>query len=53
MKPLRNLLDKARPHFEPGGKLQSLHSVYDGFETFLFTPQVDLRSGQRQHPRQP
>lgn len=45
MKPLRNLLDKARPHFEPGGKLQSLHSVYDGFETFLFTPKSTSGAG--------
>lgn len=27
-----------RPDFEPGGKLHAFRSVYDGFETFLFTP---------------
>lgn len=31
-------MDKARPHFETGGKLHALRSVYDGFDTFLFTP---------------
>ncbi len=31
-------MDKARPNFEPGGRLHALRSVYDGFDTFLFTP---------------
>lgn len=38
MKKLRNILDKVEPHFKPGGRLSALGSVYDGFETFLFTP---------------
>lgn len=38
MKALRNYLDKVKPNFEPGGKFEKLWSVYDGFETFLFTP---------------
>jgi len=38
MKPLRNLLDSIKPHFEKGGKLEKLYYVYDGFETFLFVP---------------
>lgn len=38
MKPLRNFLDKIKPNFQKGGKLSFLHSVYDGFETFLFVP---------------
>lgn len=45
MKILRNYLDRIKPNFEPGGKLQSLHSVFDGFETFLFTPTTTSRSG--------
>jgi len=36
MNHLRKLLDKARPHFEKGGKLQALHSVFEGMESFLF-----------------
>ena len=38
MKVLRNYLNRIKPNFEPGGKLQSLQSVFDGFETFLYTP---------------
>lgn len=49
MKILRKLLDAARPHFEEGGKLHAFHSVYDGFETFLFTPTQTSRSGVHIH----
>ena len=45
MKALRNYLNRIKPAFEPGGKLQSLHSVYDGFETFLFTPNTTSGAG--------
>ncbi|MDE7143376.1 MAG: RnfABCDGE type electron transport complex subunit D, partial [Muribaculaceae bacterium] len=38
MKGLKKQLERIRPHFQPGGKLSALHSVYDGMETFLFTP---------------
>ena len=38
MKFLRKILDKQKPNFEKGGKLYFLHSVFDGFETFLFVP---------------
>lgn len=38
MKFLRNILDKQKPNFEKGGKFSKLHSVFDGFETFLFVP---------------
>ena len=37
---LRSYLDKIKPNFEPGGKLQAFHSVFDGFETFLYTPKT-------------
>lgn len=37
MKFLRKLLDRARPTFEKGGRLGKLHSVYEGFESFLFS----------------
>lgn len=45
MKPLRNFLNKIKPHFEPGGKYENLHSVYDGFETFLYTPNTTSGKG--------
>lgn len=37
MKSLRKLMDNIKPAFY-GGKLSSFRSVYDGFDTFLFTP---------------
>lgn len=49
MKLLKKLLDKSRRHFEPGGKLSALHSVYDGFDTFLFTPTATSKSGVHIH----
>ena len=38
MKPVRNLLDKIRPNFEKGGKLEKLYPAFNAFETFLFVP---------------
>ena len=38
MKALRKFLDSIKPAFQPEGKLSKLQSVYDGFESFLFTP---------------
>jgi len=38
MNSLRKRLDKIRPLFHKGGKLEKLQSVYDGFESFLFVP---------------
>ncbi len=38
MKALRKLVENAKPNFEKGGKLEKLHWVFDGLETFLFTP---------------
>lgn len=43
MKALRNYLDKIKPHFEEGGKLQAFRSVFDGFETFLYVPNSTSR----------
>lgn len=46
MSKLRNYLDRIRPNFEPGGKLHAFRSVYDGMETFLYTPKTtSARSG--------
>ncbi|MEZ3520969.1 MAG: NADH:ubiquinone reductase (Na(+)-transporting) subunit B [Muribaculaceae bacterium] len=40
MASLRKYLDRIKPDFEPGGKFHALHSVFDGFETFLYTPRT-------------
>ena len=42
-------MDKIRPAFEPGGKLHAFRSVYDGMDTFLFTPRETSRSGVHIH----
>lgn len=42
---LREKLEIARPLFEKGGKFEKLHSVYDGFATFLFVPGHTTHSG--------
>lgn len=42
---LRNFLDKQKPNFEKGGKLEKFHSVFTGFESFLFVPNQTTSSG--------
>ena len=42
---LRNFLDKQKPKFEKGGKLEKFHSVFTGFESFLFVPNRTTTSG--------
>lgn len=49
MKALRNYLDRIKPNFEPDGKLHAFRSVFDGFETFLFTPNTTSTSGVNVH----
>lgn len=49
MKGLKRQIDKVKPHFEKGGKLSKLHSVFDGFYTFLFTPNETSSSGVHIH----
>lgn len=44
MASLRELVDKAKQPFLPGGKLEKLHYVFDGFDTFLFTPNETTNS---------
>lgn len=46
---LRKYLDKVKPNFEPGGRLAPLRSVYDGFDTFLYTPRTTSTSGTHIH----
>jgi Na+-transporting NADH:ubiquinone oxidoreductase subunit B len=38
MKFLRDLLDKQKPLFEKGGKLENLYYLYEAGETFMFSP---------------
>jgi Na+-transporting NADH:ubiquinone oxidoreductase subunit B len=38
VKPLRNLVEKVKPHFEKGGKLEKFYPAFNAFETFLFVP---------------
>lgn len=49
MKQLKKQLDKIKPHFEEGGKFSKLHSVFDGFYTFLYTPNETSTSGVHIH----
>ena len=49
MSALRNYLNKIKPHFEEGGKLHALHSLFDGFETFLYVPNTTSRCGVHIH----
>ncbi|WP_321480101.1 NADH:ubiquinone reductase (Na(+)-transporting) subunit B [uncultured Bacteroides sp.] len=49
MKALRNYLDKIKPNFEEGGKFHAFHSVFDGFETFLFVPNRTSKLGTHIH----
>ena len=42
-------MNRIEPSFRPGGKLAKLESVYDGMETFLFTPNATSRSGVHIH----
>lgn len=49
MNALRNLVDKVKPHFEKGGKLEMFHSVFDGFESFLFVPSTTSKRGTHIH----
>ncbi|MCA1763746.1 MAG: NADH:ubiquinone reductase (Na(+)-transporting) subunit B [Cryomorphaceae bacterium] len=45
MKALENLLDKIKPTFEEGGKLEKFYPVYDALETFAFVPDHTTSKG--------
>lgn len=49
MKALRNYFNKIKPNFEEGGKLHAFHSLYEGFESFLFVPNATSKSGVHIH----
>lgn len=46
---IKKFFDSIRPHFQPGGKLSALHSVYDGMETFALVPSHTSKSGVSIH----
>lgn len=39
MKPIRKIVDKVKPNFEKGGKLEKFYPAFNAFETFLFVPE--------------
>lgn len=45
MKFLRKQLDKIKPHFDKGGKLEKYAPAYYGIETFLFVPNHTTKHG--------
>jgi len=45
VKALRNFLDKQKPQFQKGGKLEKLHSMFDAVETLMFVPDKVTTSG--------
>jgi len=49
MSALKNIIDKLKPHFDKGGKMEKFHSVFDGIETFLFVPNTTSKSGTHIH----
>ncbi|MCH5319594.1 MAG: NADH:ubiquinone reductase (Na(+)-transporting) subunit B [Paramuribaculum sp.] len=49
MKKLRKYIDRIKPDFQPGGRFSAFQSVFDGFETFLFTPKETSESGVHIH----
>ena len=38
MKALRKIVEKVKPNFEKGGKLEKFYPAFNAFETFLFVP---------------
>jgi Na+-transporting NADH:ubiquinone oxidoreductase subunit B len=46
---IKDKIDKIKPQFEKGGKYSALQSVFDGFYTFLFTPNETSTSGVHIH----
>ena len=49
MSKLRELLDRAKPHFSPGGRMAAFGSVFDGIETFLYTPRTTAPAANTVH----
>lgn len=46
---LKKFIDKIEPTFSEGGKMSKLHSVFDGFKTFLYVPNTTAKTGTNIH----
>lgn len=46
---LRNYLNRIKPKFEKGGSLHAFRSLYDGFDTFLYVPNITSKCGTNIH----
>ena len=49
MKFLRKTLDRAKPHFSPGGRLAAFGSVFEGMESFLYSPKTTSAASLATH----
>ncbi len=49
MESLKNFFERTKPYVEKGAKYHWLHSVHDGFFTFLFVPKTTAKSGTHIH----
>lgn len=49
MSKLKEKIDSIKPLFEKDGKYHAFHSVFDGFYTFLYTPNETSKSGVHIH----
>lgn len=49
MKFLKNFFEKTEPYVQKGAKYHWLHSVHDGFFTFLFVPKHTAKTGTHIH----
>lgn len=45
MSKLRDFIDKIKPNFEKGGRFAKLHSTFEAFETFAYTPNTVTCTG--------
>lgn len=46
---ITKMFDKMEPTFSEGGKLSALHSLYDGFKSFMLIPNDTSKSGVHIH----
>lgn len=46
---LRNYLNRIKPKFEKDGSLHAFRSLYDGFDTFLYVPNITSKCGTNIH----
>ena len=49
MESLKNFFEKTKPYVQKGAKYHWLHSVHDGFFTFLYVPKTTAKTGTHIH----